>query len=73
MTDNTEALQRFIKVKRYSDNKMEAARHSHSSMSLVPRLDHLDFVVSLSFPKHLRSHTHCLSVNFLHLHSVVSF
>ncbi|KAJ6933130.1 hypothetical protein NC651_008523 [Populus alba x Populus x berolinensis] len=54
MTDNTEALQRFIKVEHYSDNKMEAARHSHSSMSLVPRLDHLDFVMKyLEGKRHL--------------------
>ena len=43
---------------------MEAARHSHSSMPLVSRLDHLDFAVSLSFPKHLRSHKYCLSIFF---------
>uniref|UniRef100_A0A6N2JZH1 Mitochondrial carnitine/acylcarnitine carrier-like protein n=1 Tax=Salix viminalis TaxID=40686 RepID=A0A6N2JZH1_SALVM len=42
-----EALQRFIEVKHFSDNKMEAARHSHSSMPLVSRLDHLDFALCL--------------------------
>ncbi|KAJ6347806.1 hypothetical protein OIU76_004321 [Salix suchowensis] len=36
---------RFIEVKHCSDNKMEAARHSHSSMPLVSRLDHLDFAM----------------------------